>query len=91
MLVKASIKRKRQINIKWHIRNINEEKMVKSREETFEGRCHWYSKTLKIAQKKTGVANPSDFTKPFQVRRPARYLPFATALVCGIGNPIMYY
>lgn len=38
-------------------------------------------------KKKLGVANPSDFTKPFQVRRPARYLPFATALVCGIGDP----
>ena len=34
-----------------------------------------------FTMKKPGVANPSNFTKPFQVRRPTGYLSFATALV----------
>ena len=35
---------------------------------------------------KTGVASPSDFTKPFLVGRLARYLPFVSALECGMES-----
>ena len=46
------------------------------------------TKQAKQKTKKTGVASPSDFTKPFLVGRLARYLPFVPALDMGSKIPL---